>query len=58
MDFNVKAVSSRIGRDELLCQLAEEASELAVAANKLRRSFTDKNPTPIATEDADRKSVV
>lgn len=54
MDLNVKTVSNKVGRDELLCQLAEEASELAVAANKLRRSLTDKNPTPIAPEDAYR----
>lgn len=52
MDRNMKLITEKVGREELLCQLAEEASELAVAANKLRRSLTDKNPTPIATEDA------
>ena len=35
-----------LGEPELLCQLAEEASELAQAALKLRRFLEGKNPTP------------
>lgn len=35
-----------LGECELLCQLAEEASELAQAALKLRRAITKRNPTP------------
>lgn len=35
-----------LGEEELLCQLAEEASELAQAALKLRRAITRRNPTP------------
>lgn len=31
---------------ELLCQVAEEASELAQAALKLRRAIDGSNPTP------------
>lgn len=31
---------------ELLCQLAEEAAELAQAALKERRTLTNENPTP------------
>lgn len=54
MDQNMKQIMAMIDRDELLCQLAEEASELAVAANKLRRSLSDENPTPISTEEAYR----
>jgi NTP pyrophosphatase (non-canonical NTP hydrolase) len=38
--------------EELLCQLAEEASELAHAALKLRRVEDGTNPTPVPKEDA------
>ena len=38
--------------EELLCQLAEEASELAHAALKLRRCYDNTNPTPVPKEDA------
>lgn len=38
--------------EELLCQLAEEASELAQAALKLRRAYDGTNPTPVPKEDA------
>ena len=37
---------------ELLCQLAEEASELGKAALKLRRILDGINPTPVPKEDA------
>ena len=37
---------------ELLAGLAEEASELAQAALKLRRVFDGTNPTPLSEEDA------
>ena len=37
---------------ELLAQLAEEASELAQAALKLRRTYDQINPTPGPKEDA------
>lgn len=33
-------------RGTLLCQLAEEAAELAQAALKERRTLTSENPTP------------
>lgn len=54
MDQTMKQIVEKVSREELLCQLAEEASELAVAANKLRRSLSDENPTPISTEEAYR----
>ena len=39
-------------QNELLCQLAEEASELAKAALKLRRVYDKTNPTPVPKEEA------
>lgn len=38
--------------DELLAQLAEECSEAAKAALKLRRVRNGANPTPVSEEDA------
>lgn len=37
---------------ELYAQLAEEATELAKAALKMRRAITDVNPTPITEAEA------
>lgn len=37
---------------ELLCQLAEEAAELAQAALKERRTLTSENPTPKTYQQA------
>lgn len=39
-------------RDTLLCQLAEEAAELAQAALKERRTLTSENPTPKTYQNA------
>ena len=39
-------------RDTLLCQLAEEAAELAQAALKERRTLSDENPTPKTYQNA------
>lgn len=36
---------------DLLCQLAEEASELAQAALKLKRAMEGTNPTPMSVEE-------
>lgn len=41
-----KKVSDILPKTEILAQLAEEASELAQAALKLRRALDDTNPTP------------
>jgi NTP pyrophosphatase (non-canonical NTP hydrolase) len=41
-----------LSTEELLAQLAEEASELAHAALKLRRVEDGINPTPVLKEDA------
>ena len=39
-------------QEELLAGLAEEASELAQAALKLRRVITGTNPTPVSYREA------
>lgn len=45
---NAKAyILDRLPQEELLAQLAEEASELAHAALKLRRALDGTNPTPV-----------
>ena len=41
-----KNVSDILPETEILAQLAEEASELAQAALKLRRALDGTNPTP------------
>ena len=38
---------SELAVEEKLAGLAEECSELAQAAQKLRRVFDGKNPTPV-----------
>ena len=47
----MRAEIKALGQCELLCQLAEEASELAQAALKLRRAIDGTNPTPKLAED-------
>lgn len=46
-----------LGEPEILTQLAEEASELAQAALKLRRALTGDNPTPKSQEEC-RKALI
>jgi NTP pyrophosphatase (non-canonical NTP hydrolase) len=43
---------SELAVEEKLAGLAEECSELAQAALKLRRVFDGRNPTPVNEEDA------
>lgn len=47
----IDVIADNLGEDELLCQLAEEASELAQAALKMRRARTQRNPTPKTTRE-------
>lgn len=54
---NLDFIREALGEDELLCQLAEEAAELAQAALKLRRSITGTNPTPVTTMEAEANLV-
>ncbi len=42
----------KLGRAELLAQLAEEAAELSQAALKLRRVLDGRNPTPVTEAEA------
>lgn len=48
----VEQVRDALSQEELLCQLAEEASELAQAALKLRRVYDGTNPTPKKRSEA------
>lgn len=43
-----------LGTCELLCQLAEECSELSKAALKLRRALDGTNPTPKTKEECEK----
>lgn len=49
---HIAYIREHVSAKELLCQLAEEASELAQAALKLRRTYDDTNPTPVTQEEA------
>ena len=49
-----KKVSDILPKTEILAQLAEEASELAQAALKLRRALDGTNPTPKSVEDCQK----
>lgn len=53
-DDYVRFILSRVPPSELWAQLAEEATELAHAALKLRRSVGGANPTPVTPDDAFR----
>lgn len=52
MDRNLDKIREKIGEKEILAQLQEEASELAVAASKLRRALGNDNPTPVSIMEA------
>ena len=49
----VEIIMSHVTRGDMLCQLAEECSELAQAALKLRRTFEGTSPTPTSKETAE-----
>ena len=48
-------ITQKVPVTELLAGLAEEASELAQAALKLRRVYDGTNPTPVKEEDAQER---
>ena len=50
--YMLDEIRERITQSEVLAQLAEEASELAHAALKLRRAYDGKNPTPVTIKEA------
>ena len=49
-----KKVSDILPKTEILAQLAEETSELAQAALKLRRALDGTNPTPKSVEECQK----
>lgn len=49
MIFNIR---NKVPVTELLAGLAEEASELAQAALKYRRTLTNDSPTPVSEDEA------
>lgn len=54
MNTEIKKIKDRLGEPEALAQLAEECTELAQAALKLRRALDVKNPTPKTVEECRR----
>lgn len=50
----IKGINTLLGCCELLAGLAEEATELAQAALKMRRTLDGRDPTPVSTGDASR----
>jgi hypothetical protein len=48
----INEIRKTVSKDDLLCQLAEECSELSQAALKLRRAITKTNPTPVTYNQA------
>lgn len=48
----IEYIREQVPLEELLAQLAEEANELAHAALKLRRTYSDTNPTPVTRSEA------
>lgn len=49
---DLEYIAENLSEDDILCQIAEEAAELAQAALKLRRAITKTNPTPVTKEKA------
>lgn len=45
-------IAANLSAEDILCQIAEEAAELAKAALKLRRALTGTNPTPVGAIEA------
>ena len=48
----IEFIRDQLPDEELLAQLAEEASELAKAALKMRRVLDGRNPTPVRMSEA------
>lgn len=49
---NLEYIAANLSDEDILCQIAEEAAELAKAALKLRRAITGTNPTPVTVDEA------
>ena len=49
---DIEYIAANLSEEDILCQISEEADELAKAALKLRRAITQTNPTPVTAEKA------
>ena len=49
---DLEYIAENLSEEDILCQISEEADELAKAALKLRRAITGTNPTPVTAEKA------
>ena len=49
---DIEYIAASLSEEDILCQIAEEAAELAQAALKLRRAITQTNPTPVTVDEA------
>ena len=49
---DLEYIAENLSDEDILCQISEEAAELAQAALKLRRAITGTNPTPVTVEKA------
>ena len=49
---DIEYIAANLSDEDILCQISEEADELAKAALKLRRAITGTNPTPVTIEKA------
>ena len=49
---DLEYIAENLSEEDILCQIAEEASELAKAALKLHRALTGTNPTPVSVSEA------
>lgn len=54
---DLEYIAANLSDEDILCQIAEEASELAKAALKLRRAMTRTNPTPMSMEEAEKNLI-
>lgn len=49
---SIEYIAANLSDEDILCQISEEADELAKAALKLRRAITGTNPTPVTVDEA------
>lgn len=51
----LRFIRDHLSEEDILCQIAEEAAELAQAALKLQRAKMGTNPTPVDVDSAKHK---
>lgn len=49
---DLEYIVENLSEEDILCQISEEAAELAQAALKLRRAMTQTNPTTVSVKKA------